>query len=110
MSETPEGERIVERLVNDLAVKITEHAIMELDADEENTLQMEAFGNAVEKEIVAALASLQNRVARLEGWVEDAYLEGYSQGASVGRNEFREEHWANSKARAALAKVEASKL
>lgn len=41
--------------VDDLVVRLTEHAIMELDADEENTLQIEAWGKAAEKEIRAAL-------------------------------------------------------
>jgi NTP pyrophosphatase (non-canonical NTP hydrolase) len=44
--------------LNELVVKLTEHAVMELDADEENTLQIEAWGNAAEKEIRAFLAAL----------------------------------------------------
>jgi hypothetical protein len=62
---------------------------------------------------IDALASLQDRVDRLEGWVEDAYLEGYSRGMTAGSLVCREEDWAESKARAALqtkpdAKVEDS--
>jgi hypothetical protein len=39
---------------------------------------------------------------RLRGWVEDAYLEGYSQGMCAGTLVSREEDWLASKARASL--------
>lgn len=44
--------------LDELVVKLTEHAVMELDADEENTLQIEAWAAAAEKEIRAFLAAL----------------------------------------------------
>lgn len=48
----------VEGELDGLVVKLTELAVMELDADEENTLQIEAWGAAAEKEIRTFLAAL----------------------------------------------------
>lgn len=53
-SHSPTGDDVVENLV----VRLTELAIMELDADEENSLQINAWGDAAEKEIRAAIATL----------------------------------------------------
>jgi hypothetical protein len=71
-SSTKEAMTAVEELV----VRITEHAIMELDADEENSLQINAFGEAVKREITLTLArqsiNAQKRVEELEEALDDA--------------------------------------
>jgi hypothetical protein len=56
--------------------------------------------------VSAKCDGLRKRVSELEGWVEDAYLEGYSRGMTAGSLVCREEDWAASKARATLSRGE----